>query len=174
MNEFSAPVLACFIGVGAVLNRFSGSTNLEWLPGRNVYWASVIVLFLVSVFYGLLWGALAFVSVLCYRLPGWNDTIDIGYDSGKPFDEWVFMTLRTMYLAPLFLYAAIATEDPWHLTILGYVAIAASVSYAFGNWILRKYFSKWVKDPFVTIEASVGAAIGAGMGMALEYIRLGM
>lgn len=155
--------LFCML-VGAVLNRFSGWTNVPWLPGRNIYWAALALLLLSTVTLGLGWGITLFVAALCYRIPGWFGSLDIGKNEGEVIDDARVMFYRTMwFFAPILFYALL-----WHWNFTGIVVfplISAAVTMVY--WLGNHYGYKWTKDPFRYVEPIVGALLGLAVAHTL-------
>jgi hypothetical protein len=142
--------------LGAILNRFSGYTNISWLPGRNVYY-SALVLFAISwLWVGPLWAVIIFVSFTAYRVPGWYTSLDMGTYGDTVFRDAAMMWYRGLWFFPVFLYAYILGV---HTAILNLVIATtlATLSYLVGNHILPKFTKV---DPFWFIEAGAGAAFG--------------
>lgn len=159
-------VIACAI-IGAILNRFSGFTNVSWLPGRNVYY-SLLVLLLLTVFaFGPIWGVLITLSAGCYRLPGWYDSIDMGRNEGSLAEDFVVMFVRGLFFFPVFAIADILFASTHALAYLVVASLIATFGYVAGNYALRGA----VKDPFVYIELVAGAAFGAAIGGMMVSIN---
>lgn len=140
---------------GAVLNRFSGFTNISWLPGRNVYYAALALLAISWLWVGPLWAAVIFVSFVAYRFPGWYTSLDMGTYGDTVLRDAAVMWLRGLFFIPVFAYAYFAGSS---LAILNLVAATsgATFAYLFGNHVV----SKFIKDPFWFIEAAAGASFG--------------
>lgn len=143
---------------GGVLNRFSGWA--DYLPGRNIYYASLAALGLVWYFYGATWGCAVFLSFLCYRLPGWYKSLDIGAVSGDALCDAAVMYLRGLMFAPVFVFAAITQVSGWPLAWLCLASAGATLSYAIGNYQVAKV----MRDPFWFIEFAAGACFGLALG----------
>jgi len=152
-------VVLCTI-VGAVLNRFSGFTNIDWLPGRNVYYALLAVLGLSWTFFGPFWAFLITLSAGLYRVPGWYKSLDMGVNEGNLVTDATIMFARGLFFAPLFVYAFFFNGVQYALAYLVFASVAATLAYIAGNYLLRNK----VKDPFIYIEALAGAAFGAAVG----------
>lgn len=150
--------------VGAVLNRFSGWTNVPGLPGRNIYWAALVLFILATATVGLAWGVTLLIAALCYRLPGWFGAIDIGKNEGEVIADARVMFYRTMwFFAPILFYIL-----PWHWNFFGLVvaplvSIACVMVYYLGN----HYLYKFTKDPFRYVEPIVGGLLGLGVATLL-------
>lgn len=145
--------------LGAVLNRFSGYTNITWLPGRNIYWAilaaTLIAGFAVDWVFALWLG----LSVALYRLPGWYKSIDMGKNEGTLLIDAMTMYLRTLYMAPVFIYGS-WVMGVWYAPLaLVVAALGAVAAYIIGNYVVGKF----MKDPFWFIEAAAGACLGAAV-----------
>jgi hypothetical protein len=153
-------VLFCAL-LGAIANRFSGWTNQSWVPGRHIYWAA-LALFLISwELLGLGWAAAVAASVLLYRIPGWDHSLDMGTVGDTVHRDATVMFIRTLYLAPMFLYGTLI-HGVWIAPVLWVAAAAGAVAiYYLGN----HYGPKFTKDPFRFIEPGVGAVIGAMFGV---------
>ena len=146
--------------VGGVLNRFSGYKNLEWLPGRNVYWASLAIFMLAWYGVGFTFAAVLFLSTVLYRVPGWYQSIDMGKNEGTLQRDAGVMYIRTLMMFPIFMYAAMYLDKPHAIPVLIVSAVGAVLSYISGNYVV----SKWMKDPFWFVEFAAGACLGAAVG----------
>jgi hypothetical protein len=158
-------ILGCMF-VGAVLNRFSGFTNIEWLPGRNIYWAALALLIIGSVTLTWQWGVALFLGALTYRIPGWLKSLDMGTYAHTVQRDALVMFGRGLYFFPPFLYAWLAQGVSVYLCIALLVIGSAMCvwSYFFGTHILVKK----VKEPFVAIELIAGASLG----LAFSFVYL--
>lgn len=148
---------------GGVLNRFSGWT--DYLPGRNIYYAALVVLGLVWYFYGPVIGLLTFVSFLAYRIPGWFKSLDMGTYPGSasvPVDAAI-MFARGLFFFPVFAWVAYTQQSAVPLIILAVASAVATASYWIGNHVLVKK----MKDPFWFIEFAAGAAFGAAVALVV-------
>lgn len=138
----------------AVLNRASGMA--EWFPGRNIY-ATTILTGLATGFMTGSWvfGVLCFVSMCCYRLPGWYKLLDIGTTAGNPFVEFVLMSLRSTWMGIPFLFM-----EPTP-TMLGAVVVGGFLI-GLGYLVARQVKPfKTTKDPGFYAELFAGAGLGA-------------
>ena len=154
--------LALWALAGGVLNRFSGWA--DYLPGRNIHYAALAALGLVWAFYGWVWGVWVFVSFLCYRLPGWYKSLDIGTAPG--FEAAVdasIMYLRGLFWAPVYVWAALTQGDLMPAAYMVLASLGAVAAYAFGNHVL----AKTVRDPFWFIEFAAGACFGLALGATI-------
>lgn len=149
-----------FMLLGAVLNRFSGWT--DYLPGRNIHWATLAALLIAGFTIGWNWGAAIAVTMLTYRLPGWNHSLDMGTYGDTVERDFKVMFVRTLFILPVFAYAFYLKHDPFIFGGMIVASFGATMSYMFGNIILSKY----MKDPFWVIEPMAGAFIGAAIGQA--------
>jgi hypothetical protein len=153
--------------IGAILNRFSGYTNVSWLPGRNVYYALVAILALSWLAFGPLWASLITASAALYRIPGWYDSIDMGTNEGTLFGDFAIMYLRGMFFAPVFVVAGMFYGADHAAAYLVIASLLASFSYVAGNYnMFRK-----VKDPFIVIELLAGACFGAAVGGVMVAVN---
>lgn len=153
------PILI-FTLTGAVLNRFSGWT--DYLPGRNIYWATLIAFLMAWETIGLGWATAIAISMLTYRLPGWNHSLDMGTYGDSLARDFKVMFVRSMFILPVFGYAFYLNNNPFILFGCVIGALGATLSYGFGNYVMAKY----MKDPFWVIEPLAGAFIGAAIGQA--------
>jgi len=147
----------------AAANRFSGYTNIEKLPGRNVYYAALALGLVATVTLGWVYGIAALLSMLTYRLPGWNRSIDMGVNEDSLRRDARTMFYRGLFAAPFFLVAT------YHLSwfaplFLIFGAMGGVAAYVLGNYVLAHI--KSIKDPFVYVELLVGASIGAMAGLS--------
>lgn len=152
-------VLVCAV-IGAILNRFSGFTNVSWLPGRNVYYSLLALLVLSTIAFGPIWGFLITLSAGCYRLPGWYDSIDMGRNEGSLIQDFAVMFVRGLFFFPVFMIAWLFLPVQHSFAYLVSASLIATFAYVAGNYALRGK----VKDPFVYIELIAGAAFGAAVG----------
>lgn len=146
---------------GGILNRFSGWA--DYLPGRNIYYAALAALGLVWYFYGATWGCLVFVSFLCYRIPGWYKSLDMGTAGGGLVADATIMYLRGLYFAPVFVWAAFTQVSGWPLAWLCLGSAGAVAAYIIGNYKV----SKLMRDPFWFIEFAAGACFGLALGVTV-------
>lgn len=153
--------------IGAVLNRFSGYENIKWLPGRNVYYALVVILALAWAVFGPLWAFLITLSAGLYRAPGWYNSIDMGKNEGTLLGDFAVMYLRGLFFAPIFVVAAIFFGSDHAVAYLVMASLFASFAYVAGNY----NFPKSVKDPFITVELLAGAAFGAAVGGVMVAVN---
>lgn len=151
--------------IGAVLNRFSGFTNLKFLPGRNVYYAIIAITGLFYFLYGWQWAVAIFLGAVFYRLPGWYDSIDMGKNEGTLRDDANTMLVRGLYFFPPFVYGAYITSNWLLLVLLPFAALTSVALYIVGNYAV----SKIMKDPFWFIESAVGAVFGAAIGYIVNF-----
>ena len=152
--------ILAFALIGGVLNRFSGWT--DYLPGRNIYYASLAALALTWYFYGPLLGALVFISFLAYRLPGWYKSLDMGTVSGDFATDFLIMFVRGLFFVPVFAFVAISSGNyVYPALLLTGASFLACLSYMFGNHVLSKH----VKDPFWVIEFLAGASFGTALAL---------
>lgn len=151
--------------VGAVLNRFSGFTNIRWLPGRNIYYAALALFLLALAVFDLGWAAVLCVGALTYRVPGWQQSLDMGTVGQTLTRDALVMFGRGFYFAPPFIYAVVAYHVSafYALALLTLGSLGAVLSYYLGTH--TKVFP--LKDPFVGIEALAGASLG--LSFALVY-----
>ena len=161
-NSFSLekvePVeLSLIIGgvLGAVLNRFSGYTNISWLPGRNVYYSALILFALSWLWVGPLWAAIIFVSFVAYRFPGWYTSLDMGTYGDTVIRDTLVMWARGLFFFPVFAYAYFGGSNLAFINLIAATS-GATFAYLFGNHVV----SRFVKDPFWFIEAAAGASFG--------------
>lgn len=169
MEQLLIPAL-----IGGVLNRFSGYTNISWLPGRNVYYAILALTALVFVVYGWQWALAMFLGAVLYRIPGWYKSLDMGTFGGTLQEDAKIMFLRGLMFAPPFAYAAYLAytpENPINAIIAVALLFAASagavLSYIIGNHVVGKV----MKDPFWFIEFFAGVSFGAAIGYILPVIN---
>lgn len=153
-----------FALLGAAANRFSGFTNVSWLPGRNIYWAGLFLFLVAWPTIGLGWALAIMVSAFCYRIPGWNHSLDMGTRGDSLRRDARTMFYRTLYMLPVFLYAF--ALGLWIAPILLLVAAAGAVA----AYVLGLYGPQILKDQFNLIEPLAGAVIGAMVG--LSYVML--
>lgn len=152
--------VAIFAVVGAVLNRFSGWT--DYLPGRNIHWATLAAFLLAWPTIGATWAGAIATSMLTYRLPGWSHALDLGTRGDTVARDFKVMFVRSLCVAPVFVYAFVLQHDIKIMLALVLGALGATLAYWFGNHILA---SK-MKDPFWFIESAAGAALGGAIGYA--------
>lgn len=146
--------------IGAVLNRFSGYTNISWLPGRNVYWAILALTLIAGFAVDWVFAFWLAVSAALYRLPGWYDSIDMGKNEGTLLGDAMVMYLRTLCMVPVFIYGSWSMGVWYAPLVLIVAALLAVLAYVVGNYVVGKF----VKDPFWFIESAAGAALGAAVG----------
>lgn len=152
--------------IGAIVNRFSGWTNQSWVPGRHIYWGALGLFLLSYAFLDLGWAILVLVSVLLYRIPGWDTSLDMGTVGDTVERDAKVMFLRTLYLAPMYAYGMFI-HGVWAAPLLCIAGAAGAVAfYYLGN----HYGPKLTKDPFRYIEPLVGAVLGAMFGVMLELV----
>lgn len=161
-------ILACVV-VGAILNRFSGSTNIEWLPGRNIYWAALALLIIATVTLGWQWGIVLFVGALTYRIPGWLKSLDMGTYAHSLERDAIVMFARGLYFFPPFLYAWLifGVNPAAALALLALGSALAVLSYILGTHVLVHK----IKDPnlpFVIIELLAGASLA--LAFSIVYL----
>jgi hypothetical protein len=150
--------------IGGILNRFSGYTNIKWLPGRNIYYAIIVLTALTFYFYGYLWALALFAGSVLYRIPGWNKSLDMGTIAGTLTIDATIMFVRGLYFFPPFLYVFQLTGNWWYLALLPAASAGAVVSYVLGNYVVIKY----MKDPFWFIEFFAGVSFGIAIGIILR------
>lgn len=154
--------------IGAIVNRFSGWTNQSWVPGRHIYWGGLALFALAWIFLDLGWALLLLASVLLYRIPSWNDSLDMGTNGPEPLERDArVMFYRTLYLAPVFVYGAII-----HGVFVAPILLVAGAGGAVALYYLgNTYGPKYTKDPIRYVEPLVGAVLGACVGtlIALSY-----
>lgn len=153
-------VVLTFAICGAVLNRFSGWT--DYLPGRNIYWATLAAVAYAWPTLGSSWALMIGISMLTYRLPGWSHSLDMGTVGDTFARDFKVMFLRSLFIFPAFVYSFWLSHDPSVFFLLVIGAIGATLSYALGNHIVNR----WLKDPFWVIEPLAGAFLGAAVGQA--------
>lgn len=153
--------------LGAILNRFSGYTNISWLPGRNVYYSALAVFIISWLWVGPLWASIIFVSFALYRIPGWLTSLDMGTYGDTVLRDVAVMLFRGLFFVPVFALAALIGST-WAIGYLFAATALATLSYLVGNHVLGKY----VKDPFWFIEAGAGAAFGVFLTKALLEVPL--
>ena len=146
--------------LGALANRFSGFTNISWLPGRNIYWAGLLLFLVAWPLIGLGWALAIAVSVFCYRIPSWNKSLDMGTRGDSLRRDARMMFYRTLYMFPVFAYAFV--QGVWIAPILLVVAAAGAVAAYVGGL----YGPQLLKDQFNIIEPLAGAVIGAMVGLS--------
>lgn len=161
MSVFAVVVSAI---LGGILNRFSGYTNISWLPGRNVYWAILAATLIAGFAVDWVFAVALMISAALYRIPGWYDSIDMGKNEGTLSRDAAVMYIRTLLMFPVFMYAAIYLGAHYAPLALIGAAGAAVFAYIVGNYVV----SKWVKDPFWFIEITAGAALGAAVGSVVR------
>lgn len=146
--------------LGGILNRFSGYTNISWLPGRNVYWAILAATLIAGFAVDWLFALALAVSFSLYRIPGWYNSIDMGKNDGTLGGDAAVMYIRTLCALPVFFYANVYM-NVWYAPLALIVAAAVAVAaYVVGNYKM----DKWLKDPFWFVEIATGAALGAAVG----------
>jgi hypothetical protein len=158
-------VIVCAL-IGGVLNRFSGYTNIEFLPGRNVYYAIIAASILMLGFYGWQWALALFLGFAFYRLPGWYKSLDMGTYGGTLREDANIMLVRGLYFFPTFVYGAWVANNWLLLALLPVASIGAVLSYIVGNYVVVKF----MKDPFWFIEFFAGVSFGAAIGYMLTFI----
>ena len=154
--------------LGAVLNRFSGYTNISWLPGRNVYYAALALFALSWLWVGPLWAAVILASFGAYRIPGWYTSLDMGTYGDTVLRDFAMMWYRGLWFAPVFVYAFIL-GSPLALVYLLLATTAATLCYLIGNHVVPKITKV---DPFWFIEAGAGAAFGVAAVKAISELPL--
>lgn len=154
--------------IGGVLNRFSGFTNISWLPGRNVYYAALALFAISWLWVGPLWGSIIFISFVAYRFPGWFTSLDMGTFGGTVIRDAIVMALRGLFFFPIFFYAYFGGST-WSLVYLLSAAALATLSYLIGNHVLPKITKA---DPFWLIEFGAGASFGVFVVKSLLEIPL--
>jgi len=148
--------------IGAALNRFSGFTNIKWLPGRNIYWAALTLLVISSFTLGWQWGLALFIGALTYRIPGWLKALDMGSYGHSIKRDAIVMFFRGLYFAPPFLWGVVLGANPFvAFTLLGLGSLGATMSYYIGVYYIK------IKDPYIFIESAAGACLG--IAFALMY-----
>jgi hypothetical protein len=148
--------------VGAVANRFSGWKNVEWLPGRNIYYAAVAVFALTYLVFGLFAALAVFVSVLTYRIPGWDHSLDMGTVGDSLARDARVMFWSTLRIAPVFVFAFFF--GVWVAPIL---LLAAAVGTVAIYYLTNHHIAKLTEDPFRYGEPLIGAWLGVLIGLAL-------
>lgn len=151
-------VLLCSI-LGAIANRFSGFTNISWLPGRNIYWAGLFLFLVAWPFMGLGWALAIATSVFTYRIPSWNHSLDMGTRGDSLRRDARMMFYRTLYLFPVFAYALF--QGLWIAPLLLVIAAAGATA----AYIAGLYGPQLFKDQFNLIEPLAGAVMGAMVGL---------
>ncbi len=145
---------------GASANRFSGWTNQKWIPGRHIYWAALGLFLLTWLALDLGWALAVFVSALCYRIPGWDRSLDMGTYGDTVQRDARVMFIRGLYLAPMYAYGLLL-HGVWAAPLLLTAGAAGAVAiYYLGN----HFGPKLTKDPFRYIEPLVGAVLGLMFG----------
>lgn len=158
-------VVLCAL-IGAVANRFSGWTNQSWVPGRHIYWASLALFLLAYFTLGLGWALVVLVSVLCYRIPSWDASLDMGHNGDTVERDARVMFYRTLYISPMFVYGAVI-HGMWIAPVLCVAGAAGAVAcYYLGN----HYGPKFTKDPIRYVEPAVGLILGAMFGTMLNFL----
>ncbi len=152
--------ILAFAIIGGILNRFSGWT--DYLPGRNIYYASLAALALTWYFYGPVLAIMIFVSFLAYRLPGWYKSLDMGTVGGSATTDFLIMFVRGLFFFPVFAFAGIITGNfIFPALLLAGASFLAALSYVIGNHILSKH----MKDHFWVIEFLAGASFGTALAL---------
>jgi hypothetical protein len=149
--------ITLFLGalVGAVANRFSGWTNVSWLPGRNIYYAALAVSGIAYLAFGLDWAIAIGISALTYRIPGWQQALDMGTVGDSLARDAQVMFLNTLRIAPVFVYALV--QGVWAAPLLLIAAAGGTVAI---YYLTNYYISKITHDPFRYGEPLVGALLG--------------
>lgn len=153
-------ILLCAL-IGAVLNRFSGYTNISWLPGRNVYWAILAATLIAGLAKDWVFAAVLAISFALYRIPGWYDSIDMGRNEGTLKGDATVMYFRTLMAMPVFIYGALVMHVWYAPALLIGAAFVATLAYIVGNYVVGRF----TRDPFWFIEAAAGAALGSAVGL---------
>lgn len=152
--------------IGAIVNRFSGWTNQSWVPGRHIYWGGLGLFILALLTLDLGWAIMVLVSVLLYRIPSWDASLDMGTVGDTVERDAKVMFKRTLYLAPMYAYG-LFIHSVWVAPALLVAGAGGAVAfYYLGN----HYGPKFTKDPFRYIEPLVGAVLGAMFGTMIELI----
>lgn len=153
--------------IGAVVNRFSGWTNQSWVPGRHIYWGGLALFLLAYATLDLGWALAVLVSVLCYRIPSWDASLDMGHNGDTVERDARVMFIRTLYLAPMYAYGLL--QGVWIAPVLLVVGAAGAVAcYYLGN----HYGPKITRDPIRYVEPAVGLILGAMFGVMIELSHM--
>lgn len=176
--------LAALVIFFAAANWLAGG-NRSWrkrlgLPGRSIYYASVIVAALLTPAYGWMGFAVG-VNFLWWRLPGWYGAIDAGtMPAATPgqarllwFDmnteplmrvrDFIVMSARGFVAAPIFLYAAYNAQDWTPVAVLAVVSVWQGWSYE----LVHRAFARVDGDgKRVSDNAHAELLAGAGWGAA--------
>lgn len=138
---------AILVALFAFLNRFSGG-GFGWRAswrGRPIYYAGLAAIVTLGAMFGI-HGALAGLSFLLWRIPGWYGAIDAGTDEGSRLRDFAVMSARGLVAIPIFAATSPLAIIPFSL------AIAACYDIA---WHTIKG-----KDPVAHAEMAAGAVWG--------------
>lgn len=150
--------LLLYIPIFALLNRASGYD--DWFIGRNIYATSLLAGVAGCVLTTPAFGFILFATMLFYRIPGWQDLLDVGTDEGDPLKEAVLMSFRQALVAPIFVFVAFQTGD-WLIVmdafIFGIMATAIyHTCFSKGPWFVKRGLK-----PGGIAEWLVGGLLGA-------------
>lgn len=146
----------------AALNRFSGGgLGWEWMKnngyrGRPLYYAFLIALTVLYLGFGTV-GAIAALSFLLWRLPGWYGAIDAGTDAGSPLRDFAVMSARGLLAFPIFWYTG---------QLLWLIPFALGIGF-FYHLAWHAPWSRQRKDPVADAELNVGVWWGLFLSILL-------
>jgi len=151
--------------IGGVANRFSGYTNIKFLPGRNVYYAALVVLAVACWYAGSFLGFITFLSFCLYRLPGWYNSIDAGTHEGTVMEDFLIMFLRGLCFAPIFIVMSVIHPSALPILLLVLAAVNGAHAYYFANHNKHLQING---DPMWYAETKAGFVFGLFVAVILQ------
>lgn len=171
-------ILAAFVAYGGVSNWLAGGQK-QWrkrlgLPGRSIYYMGLLAIIVGWFTYGGV-GALAGLTFLLWRLPGWYGALDAGVSplakpgEGKIFGidvrplrlrDFIVMSSRGLLAFPLFVFVAWRDQTAAPLFVLVVASLAIGGAYD----LACRYF----KNNTGLAEALTGCVWGIAFFMMLE------
>lgn len=156
----------------ALLNRFAGGGRI-WkklgrqhggpLPGRAIWYASVLAFLVLWPLVGPVASGATAISFLTWRTLGWYDAIDAGTNDGTALGDFSVMSARGLMLFPAFVFAALLASAVAGVLMQVGLLVAASIGigacyHAAWHW---KPVQRFGKDAVARAEYMAGALIGS-------------
>ena len=122
-----------YVPLFVALNRMSG--NDEWFPARNIYGTSILAGLSGLIISGPLVGALLFLSMLTYRIPGWTECRSIGKLTGRVKAEFFGYMWRSTWFTPILLI-----DLDWIMTplLILFLGLGGAISNTIGFYLFKR------------------------------------